>query len=105
VRGVSSGMEVGGRDYTPGPADAMLGTPHGADGTYGDFAEDEAGGSEVDDAYNGDKADGACGVSDGSGGISPVSRHANPGDAPRMQASPVSTTGLKPWLCERAAAP
>jgi len=47
VRGVSSGMEVGGRAYAPGPADDNLGSPHGADDTYGDFAEDEAGGSEA----------------------------------------------------------
>lgn len=105
MRGASSGMEVGGRSYAPGPADDMLGNPHGAEDTYGDFSEDEAGGSEVEDADDGDKADGASGVSDGSGGIAPVSRHANPGGAPRIQASPVSTTDLKPWSSERAVAP
>ena len=92
--GASSAAGAGGGASAPGPEDDMLGNPHGADDPDGEFAEDEAGGSEADDADHGGMDDCDSGVSDGSGGTALGTRQANPGGAPRMQASPVSATDL-----------
>jgi len=46
-RRASSGVEVGGGTYAAGPADDMLGNPHGADDADGDFSEDKTGVSEA----------------------------------------------------------
>jgi len=92
--GASSAAGAGWSASAPGPVDDMLGNPPGVNDLDDELAEDEAGGSEADDADNGGMDDGASGVSDGSGGTAPGPRPANPGGAPRMQASPVSATAL-----------
>jgi len=92
--GASRGGEAGGGASASGPVDDMLGNPHVAEDPDGDFSENEAGGSDADAADNGGMDDGASGVSGGSGGTAPGPRRANPGGAPRVQASPVSTTAL-----------